>query len=98
MAKKVLAVVLDKEGRRTAPEVAARLTSEYGESNVHAFAGGVTFVAVPGGATTQTAAQVAGIKGKDRITSGVVFKLNSAYSGYTSKALWEWLSEAEGSG
>ena len=37
----------------------------------------------------------AGIKGSDRIASGVVFKLNRAYAGYSSRALWEWLGEVE---
>lgn len=43
----------------------------------------------------ETVAQTVGIKGSDRIVSGVVFKLNSIYSGYTSRTLWDWLSESE---
>ena len=31
------------------------------------------------------------IKGEGRNTTGVVFKISSAYSGYTNKSLWEWL-------
>ncbi len=36
-----------------------------------------------------------GIKGENRIedSSGVVFKLNTGYSGYTTRTLWEWLSD-----
>ena len=28
---------------------------------------------------------------------GVVFKLNSSYSGYTRRSLWDWLREVEDS-
>lgn len=31
----------------------------------------------------------------DRLASGVVFRLEGAYSGYTSRALWDWLTIAE---
>ena len=31
------------------------------------------------------------IKGENRDTNGAVFRISSAYSGYTSKSLWEWL-------
>ena len=46
---------------------------------------------------TQDVAIKAGIKGPDRIkgASGVVFKLNGAYSGFTARTLWEWLGQAE---
>ena len=47
---------------------------------------------------TQDIALNVGIKGEDRVedVTGVVFKLNGAYSGYAARALWEWLGEAEG--
>ena len=35
----------------------------------------------------------AGIKSDPRIARGAVFKLNHAYSGFTSKDLWEWLGD-----
>lgn len=46
---------------------------------------------------TQDVAVKVGIKGQDRVdgASGVVFKLNGAYSGYAPRALWEWLGQAE---
>ena len=36
-----------------------------------------------------------GIKGENRIKggSGVVFKLNSTYAGFTHNSLWEWLGK-----
>ena len=37
----------------------------------------------------------AGIKGEDGFASGVVFKLNRSYAGYTARSLWEWLQEGE---
>lgn len=43
---------------------------------------------------TQDVAIAVGIKGEDRVENagGVVLKLNGAYSGFASRALWEWLS------
>ncbi len=38
-------------------------------------------------------AERAGIKSDDRVSRGAVFKLNHAYSGYTSRDLWEWLGD-----
>ena len=38
-------------------------------------------------------AQRVGIKTEDRVSRGAVFKLNHAYSGYTSRSLWEWLGD-----
>ena len=43
----------------------------------------------------ETVAQTVGIKGDARVVSGVVFRLNSIYAGYTSRMLWDWLSGAE---
>lgn len=46
---------------------------------------------------TQDIAIKVGVKGPNRIddTSGVVFKLNGAYSGFAARTLWEWLGQAE---
>lgn len=43
---------------------------------------------------TQDVAVAVGIKGEDQVENagGVVLKLNGAYSGFASRALWEWLS------
>lgn len=42
-------------------------------------------------------AQTVGIKGDNRVeeSSGVVFRLNGSYSGYTSRALWDWMELVE---
>ena len=56
-----------------------------------------SLVPVDRSVATQDVATTAGIKGTNRDANGVVFKLNAAYSGYTRKTLWEWLSDVEGS-
>ena len=89
MAKKVLAVVLDKPQG----EVLERLGNEY--ANVFEYSDTFLLVPVNMSVTTSEVAQKAGIKGRGRDATGVVFKLNSAYSGYTRKELWEWLSDVE---
>lgn len=43
---------------------------------------------------TEDVSVAAKIKGADRAASGVVFKLNRSYAGYTARSLWEWLREA----
>ena len=39
-------------------------------------------------------AKTVGMSGDDKIVTGVVFKLNSAFSGYTNGAIWEWLQQS----
>lgn len=38
-----------------------------------------------------------GLKGDDQVPglTGVVFKLNAAYAGFTYRSIWDWLKEAE---
>lgn len=43
---------------------------------------------------SENVAVAAGIKGEQRRTSGVVFRLNGSYSGFTKRTLWEWLNDA----
>ncbi len=48
---------------------------------------------------SEVVAKTLGIKVDDdaeRLASGVVFRLEGAYSGYTTRALWDWLSITEG--
>lgn len=91
MAKKVFAVVLDEPNET----VGERLDKEY--ANVFKYTDLFYLVPVDSAVVTRDVALKAGIKGTNRDATGVVFKLNSAYSGYTKKALWEWLSDVEGS-
>lgn len=49
---------------------------------------------------SQTIAEDIGLKGDDRIdgATGIVFKLNSAYSGFASRSAWEWLDREDDDG
>ena len=51
-------------------------------------------------AISQTIAEDIGLKGDDRVegVTGIVFKLNSAYSGYASRSAWEWLDREDDDG
>ncbi len=75
-------------------EVVKRIEKEY--PNNHAVSS-TSFLVRTDEISEKVAIKV-GIKGDDRINdaSGVVFRLNGAYSGYASRALWEWLSIGEG--
>lgn len=91
MAKKIFAVVLDKPNA----DVEARIRKEY--ANIYRYTDLFYLVPVDASVQTRDVAVVAGIKGTNRDATGVVFKLNAAYSGYTSKTLWEWMSDVESS-
>ena len=94
MAKKIFAVVLDgSDGPNS--KVRERLEKEY--ANVYPYTDTFFLVPVDRSVATQDVATTAGIKGTNRDATGVVFKLNAAYSGYTHKTLWEWFSDVEGS-
>jgi len=83
----IFAVVL----RTPNSEVWERLTEAYPNSN-H-FVLNSTFALISGGDVSENVAQNVGIKGEDRVesASGVVFRMSSAYSGFTTASLWEWL-------
>lgn len=89
--KKVLAVVLDAPDDK----VVERIHKEY--ANVYRYTDTFFLVPVESNITTRDVAMATGIKGPNRDATGVVFKLNAAYSGYTKRSLWEWLSDVEGS-
>ena len=86
MPKKIFAVLLDKPDVR----VKERLDKHY--ANIHQHTQTFLLVPVEASVSTLDVAKHAGIKGENRDVTGVVFKLNAAYSGYTKKDLWEWLS------
>ncbi len=87
MASKMYAIVLDAPE----PEVEARLKQHYGNVFKHTD----TFLLVVGNVNdvSEDIAVAAGIKGERRRTSGVVFRLNGGYSGFTKRTLWEWLND-----
>ena len=70
-----------------------RLVSAFGRGAVHKYTDTFFLVSPADNETTcEQIATLAGVKGKEREFSGVVFKLDTrSYSGYTKKTLWEWL-------
>ena len=85
---KVFAVLLDEPN----PVAIQRLTEAY-PGNTYEVSN--TSVLVRAEGLAEAVAKAAGIKGDDRTVTGVVFALNRAYAGYSSRALWAWLAEAE---
>ena len=88
MARKIFAVVLDEPQ----PKVKERLEKSY--ARPYSYTDTFYLIAVDQHVSTDDAANRLGIKGTNRDATGVVFKLNAAYAGFTSKDLWEWLSDA----
>lgn len=87
---RMFAVILNEAN----PEIAERIAESY---PTHYRFSDTVFL-VSDDALAETVSVNVGIKGDDRVDEarGVVFRLNGAYAGYTKRALWEWLSEAEG--
>ena len=88
--KNAFAVLLQKPDDRTP----VRLTEKYEHDNVYRI-NDMTFLVRTKKQLADDVAVVAGIKGDERFVSGVVFKLNQAYAGYSARSLWEWLQEGE---
>ena len=91
MTKKVFAVVL-KEANET---VERKIMDNY--PKMHQYTDTFYLVACGPDVLAKDIAVSVGIKGEGRVesASGVVFKLNTVYSGYTERTLWEWLSSVE---
>ena len=85
---KVFAVLLDKPNHAAVQ----RLTEAY-PGNIYKVSD--TSVLVRAEGLAEAVAVSAGIKGEERIVTGVVFGLNKSYAGYASRSLWEWLNEDE---
>lgn len=83
----IFAVVL----RRPNTEVPQRISDAFPDH----FQLSETFWVVASTAMSEQVAVKAGIKGKGRAhdVSGVVFRLQVGYSGYTAPGLWEWLAD-----
>ena len=90
MSTPVFAVVLDE------PNDQARERLQTAYPNIYLLNDTVSLVRTDG--LAESVAITAGIKGDDRIVSGIVFKLNRAYSGYRARSVWEWLQQGEESG
>ena len=76
-------------------ETVENLKKHYPKPN-HYKLSGRTYL-VRSDAIAETLAKNIGISGETGADSptGVVFKLNAAYSGFENRAVWEWLSQAE---
>lgn len=81
----IFAVVLKQPNQNVRERLAAEYPDHYQLSD--------TFSLVESGELAETIAIKAGIKGESQApdVSGVVFRLGRAYSGYTTRSLWEWL-------
>lgn len=73
--------------------VSERLHQKYGSDSLYTIS--ETTILLRTRELAEDVAVAAGIKGEERFVTGVVFKLNRAYAGYTSRSLWEWLRLAE---
>ncbi len=86
---RVFAVVLNKPNSDVARRVEDKYPNHYRMND--------TFFLVQGEGIAQTVSEAVGIKGDERVEEarGVVFKINHSYSGFASRALWDWLGQAE---
>ena len=85
--KKLFAVVLYEPNA----EVEERLFDAYAQR--HKYTDTFYLVSTEPSVVSDDIAEAVGLKGDNRIehSSGAVFKMNSAFSGYTQRSLWEWL-------
>ena len=94
MAKQVFAVVLDSAN----DAVAEKIRGRYKGGDHYEHTPTLHLLAVDANTLTRTVAEAIGIRegeGENKpIGTGVVFKLNGAYAGFTQPTLWEWLSNA----
>ncbi|MDE2705684.1 MAG: hypothetical protein OXI35_11490 [Gemmatimonadota bacterium] len=77
-------------------EFRKRIATHYPQPRSYEFSDSLFFVSEDN--IPQVIAEVLGIrveKEEERIAKGVVFRLNGAYSGFTQRALWDWLNLAE---
>ena len=86
----VFAIVLKEPNQ----QVLDRVDKEYPGS----FRLSPTFAMVSSDELSERVATKVGIKGENQApeASGAVFMLRGAYSGYTTRSLWEWLGRHEG--
>ena len=86
----VFAVVLDAPNSKAVERIQQKYPDHYQLND--------TLFLVNSDAITEKIAHAVGISDAEdkRIQSGVVFRLNHSYFGYTSRSLWEWLDNAEG--
>lgn len=77
-------------------EAAARIKERY--SGAHLELLDERLYLISADTIAETVARRIGLKGDNQVNgvTGVVFKLNAAYAGFTYRSIWDWLKEAEG--
>ncbi len=89
---RVFVVALDADGA-----VAGALVRERLKERISSFYElSPTVFAITADMLSNDVAEMAGLKGEDRLpnATGAVFRIDS-YSGFTNRALWEWLEGVE---
>ncbi len=91
MRCKAFAVVLHHSNE----EVKKRILDKYPGS--YEYNDGFFLLRAPETALSKQVAEAVGFRGDERVTdaSGFVIQLRMAYSGYTNRELWEWLTDVE---
>lgn len=91
----VFAVFLQENSSVVHDQIAERIESAFPSTDHHRLSDNLYLVR--GDTIADKVARAIGIKGKEPIenATGVVFKLNAAYAGFASRAIWEWLALAE---
>ena len=89
---RVFVVVLDEDGKAVSAQVEERLKGSV--SSLYRLSPDVFVVAAD--LLSSELAAVAGIKGEERLSdaTGVVFRIDG-YSGFTNRAMWEWMERVE---
>ena len=82
-----LLVIFDKPS----PEAETRLKAHYPDHYSYHSDAPAYLVHYEG--ISEQIAKTVGMSGDDKSATGVVFKLNFAFSGYTNGAIWEWLQQ-----
>ena len=92
----VFAVFLQENPIEVHSQISERIRSQYPGTTEHLKLWDNLYL-VRSDSITDAVARAIGIKGDDAIenATGVVFKLNSAYAGFASRSIWEWLALAE---
>ena len=87
--KRLFAIVLLEPNEKVAERIRENYPANFKYSDTF------FLVAVEGTTLSEDIATAVGIKGENRIegSSGVVFKQNSGYAGYTTRTLWEWIED-----
>ena len=90
------AVFLEDHSLKVHSQISERIRSQYPGTTEH-FKLSDNLYLVRSDSIADAVARAVGIKGDDLIenATGIVFRLNTAYAGFASRSIWEWLELAE---